>query len=129
MTNQEMPPLQVLQEARQLLSNPDHWFRYGFAGKKDGEVKARFYSKNGEPSWLHPDANCWCSMGALLKVTKSKIPTCPMKPIFFLSKALDKMGYSSSIAWFNDNISTTHEDILELFDLAIELAKEDHARQ
>ena len=113
-----------LESARQLISDPRRWTIYYSAEDKDGE-----------PVDFNSDkAVCWCSLGALRKVvyeSSSKPENIAKAEEFtaygYLLDAVDlaKTG-CGSVVGFND--THTHQEVMELWDSAIKLAKQDLAR-
>lgn len=94
---------EILIAAKAKISDPDKWTQGSFAKDKMGY----------EVSYKSPRAVCWCSMGAVASVQDG-----------FRARALFKVcPGKSSVAAYNDKPTTTHADIMKLFDDAIALAK------
>lgn len=106
MTTPAPTVLVILKAARTLLTDPKCWTQGSLA---------RLAS--GEPTYLVESSNavCWCIMGA----------TCRFDPLDS-GQLADRLlrdhlppGYYRSIGEFNDNPSTTHADVMSLFDRTI----------
>lgn len=113
-----MTTVEILEKTRDLISDPEHWCKGANARNKDGK-KTKVFSE---------DAYSFCMLGALAKVDES--PACPEVYEFF-STVIEKMSDTIvrkdkeiMLSVFNDKHSTTHADVLKVFDLAIKLAKE-----
>ena len=100
--------LQILKEARELISDPERWTQGEDARDEDGLP-------------VHPDdsdATCWCTLGALHRVATGNDKTTVFMEI---QKAVDLLpgirsqGYYA--AKFND--AHSHDEVLALFDHAI----------
>lgn len=115
-----------LQAARDLLAGEGAWFQgwyAGIGGGVDTELDAR-----------DPRATCWCSLGALQKVgvegRGDLDPELFKSPeVQTLSAAINSTGFvapgdvSVPVAYYNDAEGRTQEEILAVFDKAIELAR------
>lgn len=105
----------VLIRAREIISDEARWIKGYYAKKKDG-VKTAASS---------PYATCWCAVGAIIKAT-SEVAQKDFKRRLDIedaaATALDDIIIPKfdSVANFNDHSSTTHKDVLEVFDRAIE---------
>ena len=103
---------QALIKARELIADRNHWTQ-GASARDD----------RGAPvPYTDPDAMCWCSMGAIGKVVSEAEQT-PVGVVIALRggiKHLKSFTSFTSIASFNDN--STHTQVLEAFDKAIENA-------
>lgn len=103
---------EALVAAKNLISNPDNWTQ---------EVSARDCTGNYIYS-SNPEAVCWCSVGALHKVTKDDWPLID-KTVKHLRLFLEQeLKYYDGIANFND--SHTHAEVMAFWDKAIAAAKE-----
>ena len=105
----------LLKAARSKIDAPEKWTRECYARGEDG-----FYAD------MHgADAVCFCAMGAV----RSLIPNSPSAWFVgdyvrnFINNHLPE-GYRS-IPAFNDNLDTTHADVLALFDRAIAAAEQE----
>lgn len=103
---QESEAVRILRHAKALISNKEHWIKDEFATNAYGEVV---------PSY--DDTACkFCAVGANRKAVgfgKSDISL----PYLTMATALMTLGTSAHIAKFND--MATHEEVMELFDVAI----------
>lgn len=100
---------QILQAARDLIAKPENWTQDDFARAADGSGVAP-----------HSDeAVCWCSLGAINKVS----PPVEDNQTKKLAKILLRNAMGTSIAAFND--THTHEEVIAAWDETIKLAKED----
>ena len=93
---------QALIKARELLADPTHWTKQTNAKDAHGnQVCVR-----------DPKASCWCSLGAL------DYAGAEFEDTELVYAALPGWA-ENSIAEFNDADTTTHADVLALFDRAI----------
>lgn len=98
--------VQILEEARELLSDESRWTKGVIARKA-----------NGSPTIVRDKkATCFCSIGAIYKVSNNL-------HIVHTTELLHKV-VGDSISYFNDAPERKHSEVLEAFDKAIELAKE-----
>lgn len=106
-----MTPYEQLTEAQKLIQDPKNWTKGAGARNIHNEITGT----------LSDDAVCWCAIGALDKISgNGRAHSQTYGALYYW---LEKMDIHS-IAIFNDSISTSHEDVMELFDNARELAKE-----
>jgi len=109
-----MKTLEILQEARNLLSTPDKWTQ---------NYIARDDKNHGLESAISPDATCWCMSGAVLKAAETD--SLSLEWIDLLEKAIKELHPEfhlvGGIPGFND--THTHEEVLRVFDRAIESCK------
>lgn len=111
-----LTPLEVLVGARQLLSDPKKWTKGALA-------------RNAKECNLSVDSSsacCFCSIGACLKIQENPnwLGDGSHWERFMDASCREIVGHENIVS-YNDNGSTKHEDILKLFDYAIELAKRD----
>lgn len=115
-----MKTSEILTQAKQLISDPDHWTTGWYARDSAGEK-------------IHPTQNgatCFCSMGAVYRV----VGHCAQAPestsaFSALASAIDPQkhnGYYNCIPVFND--FATHKEVMEMWDTAIKLAKEEEEK-
>jgi hypothetical protein len=102
-----------LKAARQLISNKDNWTTGWFARDFNG---SRVHGAH------KLTAISFCSIGAINKVTNNTcgIQTMIEFEIKYLFRAID---YKCNVTYYND--THTHEEVLAMFDKAIELASVD----
>lgn len=103
--------LTVLREARELISDPKRWTQGAFARNASG-------CKTGI---LHADATCWCTAGALLKVSegfKDEVG----QANDFLDVAACQIS-SLGLVGVNDELG--HSAVLRMFDAAIASAEKE----
>lgn len=104
-----MTPAEQLRAAKALIDTPEKWTREAFARNAIGE--------SCRPS----EATCFCIVGALDNVDHDN-PEYDDRAEEALRGLLPK-GFYGSITAFNDAETTTHADIMKLFDDAIALAE------
>lgn len=106
-----MTPLELLTAGREVIANRDHWTRGAIARDKSRD---RVHPTN-------PKAVCFCSIGALRKVTDR------------IDLANEAEGYlktvmGTHVTIFNDRLARNHAEVLAAWDKAIELARNDEAQ-
>lgn len=102
-----MTPKEILEKARALITDPKHWTRGKFARDTCGSSVSVDSST----------ATCFCTVGAVYRVSAS-VTVGHHEALDLLANELDQLGRPSrSIPTFND--SSTHEQVLALFDRAI----------
>lgn len=106
--------LEVLKIARSLIEDPEHWHQGCLARDKDGrEVGTR-----------NPNACSWCSAGALYRADPKGDQG--FEPKVHLERALFQLfpqWEARGIENFNDSFVTTHAQVLQVFDKAIQDAQ------
>jgi hypothetical protein len=112
-----MKTSEILIEARDMISDPSKWIKQAFAYDLDGNV----LNCGADGS-----AVCWCSMGAVQKATNGEhFPEWDAE--FYLIKAVNQIeGDKTSVHDFNDE--NEHADVMQMFSVAIRIAKEDEAQ-
>ena len=112
--------LQLLEEAKATIQDSKRWTQNAFARDKD----------NNKVSSRTPTAVCWCSLGALNRIQDTggeylKAVQLLTKAVQLLTKAVQLLtkAAGTEVAEYND--SSTHEEVLAMWDKAIELAKEE----
>lgn len=100
--------LQILKEARELLSDEKRWTRGAGARDANGVVT----------DILGSDAQCWCAAGALRKVV-GRCPDVDDNDNEFIGarEALRRQQKNEFVSMFNDRSS--HAEVVALFDAAI----------
>lgn len=106
------PTLEVLIKAREIIADPKRWTQGWYAKDCDGVMTDS----------MNADAVCWCSMGALTKAAHA-IDNREAKYLAtrVLADVIDQKFVAYSVLDYNDHHS--HEEVLQMFDKAIELAK------
>lgn len=95
---------EVLIKAKELISSPESWTQNVYKTATDsGKV-------------------CYCALGAISEVAKVEVFSSNLTPAANLLKSVvkDQLGSDESFAVYND--SHTHEDVMAVFDRAIEIA-------
>ena len=103
---------EVLTEARNLISEPEHWIQGVYA--RDAQ---------GLPTdWGSPEAVCWCVTGAILKAAAA-IQEQSIEHHALVMRSIKELmfGIDSNIYTFND--SHNHAEVLEMIGRAIEERK------
>lgn len=109
---------QILISAKVVIEKPENWTRGWFA--RDAE--------NNPVHSAERNAVCFCSLGAVRKVMFGPESTepCRDKTYNLIVNLMDDVVRDTfnecNVPTFNDN--TTHEEVLKMFDKAIEVAKE-----
>lgn len=104
-----MSEVELLMEARELISDPERWCQ-GHIAENDTGI---------EVSPLSPDAKRFCAAGSICNVMGVRHA--------FISNAWETLGeaasglFGRSVTYVNDDYS--HADVLRMFDRAIEIAK------
>ena len=101
----------LIMDMKELISTPEKWTKGTEARDKNGNICS------------YSDAVCFCTLGAFeMVVNEQNITGIDRDTIFdYIAATIKKLGYHS-ITYFNDN--HTHEDVMNLFDKAIELSKQ-----
>ena len=108
-----MKPSELLIKAKAVIADPKHWTQGSYAKDAEGQASAP----------CAPDTVCWCSIGALNKVTHEEHTyDARFAATKYLAVVSDECGYIG-IPDFND--SSSHEAVMKAWDKAIKLAKED----
>lgn len=110
-----MNELDILKAGRELLSDPNRWTKRTLARDKNGHATNDPWDKV---------STCFCSVGAIHKVVgpnndtnrglKYAVADC------LADSALALFGHRGAVVVFNDAPSTTHDQILAVWDHAIE---------
>jgi hypothetical protein len=117
----DIDPLKLVTDARDILADPAHWTQGCFARNEAGHPGLA-------PN--DPNAVCYCSFGALMSLTEYNTP-----PVVYdtmgavATELLAKRGIEipdgrNRIVYLNDFPTTTHADVLEMFDITISRLKE-----
>jgi hypothetical protein len=111
---------EVLSRARELISEATRWTQ-GESARND---------KGRSTDTLSDLAVCWCSLGAVSKVTEAD-PKLYHKAASYLDAVVNKQGYKAKtqsgfhgdVIVYNDKVGRRHKEILELFDQATAYAR------
>ena len=98
-----MGAYEVLLQAKGLISTPRSWCQHNFAVRANGQGTSAYDA----------EAVAWCALGAISKVRDN-----------ITDDVADRylaMSAGMSVSEFND--THTHEEVLAMFDRAIELAR------
>jgi hypothetical protein len=102
--------VKILEAARKVIETPEKWTKGFFAQTSEG---VNCYTDS-------PHAVCFCASGAVQKAwLENGAGVYEARAI--LSSIVS--NYKGGIPEFNDALETTHADVLEVFDTAIEVAK------
>ena len=101
---------QVLVAARELLSEKRRWTQGAYAIGPGGR----------RTDLSDPKACAWCAAGAIYK-QGGNLDGAGAAAV--LAEAIREQWPDESIAGFNDDHDTTHEQVLSMFDRAIELSR------
>jgi hypothetical protein len=104
-----MTTLQILTAARELLSDEARWTKKVFARSRSRRVLDAASS----------DAVCWCSLGAICRISLGD------DVLRLGAEEILRSTVKMPIGQFNDDPATTHADVLDAFDRAIEKARAD----
>lgn len=115
--------VEIIQNIRAKLSDESRWTKGEFARNARGEVIDRD----------HPEATCWCLMGAYLSESPGIVVEDgmsltdirkQMREIGRVQEVLHRSVYGGSLVEFNDAEATTHDDIMGFLDFAIKQTAE-----
>lgn len=101
-----MREIEMLREARALISEPDRWIQHSFARDKYG-----FSALVSDP-----DAHCFCAAGALIRVRGEVVRHYSGLELMHVKNLLFSLT-GQVIEIYND--THTHAEVLALFDRAI----------
>ena len=101
---EDMTPLEILKQARELISVPERWTQRASARSKNGDIV-----ESNDVS-----AICWCSFGAIMRVCSYNHPE-----RWIAEEHLDDVA--PNYIKFND--THTHAEVLAAFDRAIAAAE------
>ena len=113
--------VQILEEARALIDTPEKWCRAAYASDRPGRVAPDEIEHAYSP--MEPGATCFCMLGAVARADK-----CDASPHFgsreaYLAVRKLENACGGPVSRFNDRPSTTHADVMAVFDEAINRAK------
>lgn len=98
--------LEILQKARATIALPENWTQGAYARNKQGAAC----------SALNKTARCWCASGALHKAWQGNYS------VLYVD-ALNILGRVAGMSIIDYNDRHTHEELLAVFDKAIEIAE------
>jgi hypothetical protein len=101
-----MTAVESIKAIKELLSDPKRWTKERYARDSFGN----------SVDVSSPSACCWCLAGACIKIGDGLAYA-------YIYKAINSQGTHQSVTYYNDNGFRTHQEILEMLDLAIEKAK------
>lgn len=116
-----MKTSEILIKAKEVIVNPENWIQNYFA-----------YNKNGHPvgRGTHPDAVCFCSVGAIQKVIGDKGDASEeflsARKVREVTKVLT-IAAGETITDYND--THTHSEVMEVWDKAIKNAIQSELNQ
>ncbi len=102
--------VEILIAAKALIDTPEKWTK--------GVLARRSPTSPFSCAARDPEATCWCAQGALVRVTQ------PFSSKLIQAESLLEKAMGTDVPVFNDGHHTTHADVMDAFDRAIELAKE-----
>jgi hypothetical protein len=110
--------LEILTQARELLSDPTKWTQHAMARDANGDDKPISHLYSEHPYWegisgYDPVACSWCAFGAIEKVSNMNSGTVK----YILSQTAKKL-YSMRMPKVNDSLG--HTEVLKVYDHAIE---------
>ena len=117
----ETPTSTVLRAARDLISVPERWTKWGYRFKVKPATKDEAFMAK---LWADPDeATCFCSWGAINAVTSVDQEVTVGAAFSVLKDTINETSDFRGIPGFNDAPSTTHADVLRMFNRAIKKAE------
>ena len=111
---------ETLIKAKEVISDESYWCTGSLAIGDAGE-------EFDDPT--DPRAYAWCMAGAVEKVEPVRVAR---EKVFLYLESVIKSKYEDYVPYdglvdFNDDSKTVHKDVMEVFDLAINLANDDKA--
>lgn len=111
---------ELLKSSKELIIDPTHWTQKYLARDQNGK----------STNYAGEDAVCWCSLGAVEKITIDVFGSEYLVARYNArNAAIDCLNMASNgcgcITTFNDE--HTHEEVIDMFDKAIALAQKDEA--
>ena len=107
-----MNEVNILIATRKFLEYEARWMKGEYARKLDGN----------HCSPLDDDAVQWCAIGAVVHIAGSYKEA--NHATFWLTKQMSKKDIT--VTYWQDQLETTHQDVLDLFDRAIIAAEKTH---
>lgn len=111
---------QLLTAARAIIAEPIHWIKGNYATRRYTDAAGRSLDRS---------VNCYCAVGALrhaadqLKIPEYKgVADAALECLAAASPlaARPDLGHEGKVTVYNDEAGTRHEDVLALFDKAVE---------
>lgn len=106
--------VEVLKSAKKLISNKKHWIKNHYATDENGHVVGKLGKKDSR-------ACKFCAVGAVDFVTNGKAPF--SYAVGLLEFAIPAQSSATGVESYNDARWRTHEEMLDLFQVAIKTAK------
>ncbi|UWF59825.1 DUF6197 family protein [Brucella sp. 2716] len=120
----DAPVSTVLRAARDLISVPGRWTKWGYGFKEKPETLDDAFASRRLFCDLS-EATCFCSWGALLAVMGVSNRVYFGEAFSVLKDTIRATTDFRGIPAFNDAPSTTHADVLRMFNRAIKKAEEE----
>lgn len=109
--------LDLLRAARERISVPEGWTQGHIARTADG----------GRCMAMDPEAAMWCALGAVRRADASMPPPHSDTRLQRATESLrNTIGGDRMISDWNDKLSRTHAEVLDLFDRTIARLEADH---
>ena len=109
-----MKTSEILRAAKAVIEDQEHWIQ-GTYGRRSRSSKDHLLGND-------PEATCWCSMGAIQKVTNSESD---YRMELFLNDVVRKVTKDPFMGIIRYNDHHTHAEVMKMFDRAIEMAEEE----
>lgn len=132
-----MSDVEVLKAARAKIEQPEAWAQGHFAYRPPNGEPWRAASVQGgqalvQTNQTDPEAVCWCTLGAVMSVGRGNAVDdyAPLRYVLFALRDVTKAGPAMDlqlrdVVAFNDAPHRTHSEVLNLLDVAIQLAEAD----
>lgn len=117
----ETPTSTVLRAARDLISEPERWAKWGYGFTEKPKNKGEAYRLM---THLVDKATCFCAWGAVSAVMGTYSSCAHSAATFVLKDAIREHTEFIGIPSFNDDPETTHADVLRMFNRAIKKAED-----
>lgn len=108
-----MTPLEMLHQAKQKISKPENWCKGNSAVNAAGAPVPVKYR----------EACRWCSVGSVGSIRASSDGYWDAVAILDRATSYQTDGFYRDIIDLNDHPDTTHDDVVEVFDRAMLLAR------
>ena len=118
----ELTAKEILVKARNKIAEPENWCKISAAKKKHNQRGNTFTFDGFIPCAVEdPEASQWCATGAVNSVIPHGLFRENMAPRRKALCALDASCPAYTIIDYNDNRHTSHNEILDVFEKAIEI--------